>query len=471
VAPALPARAGYIQQPEKNQTESVIDFAIAKSGPEISGREPAHCLGIFPHSPASQSGNTVLSHDHPCRRIAMKPSNGSKETSQPDLKSHEASASKKRKRRHRLRRWGIVLFCLLVVFAIARALMPWAVRNYVNRTLDRNPLYSGKIGRVEIHLWRGAYSINDLQISKTTGNVPVPFFAGKRVDFSIEWKALMHGRLVGIVTMDQPELNFVDAPSESESQTGDSGPWLEMIRDLFPFKINSAVINNGSVHFRAFQPQKPLDVYLSEFNATISNLGNIDNEVTPLVSTVQAKALVMDQAKLDLNITLDPFSYRPTFHLTMRLLGLDVTKINDLALAYGKFDFKRGWFDLVVEADSKEGQISGYVKPLFRNLKVFSLTQDIKEDNVLEFFWQALIGALTTAFKNQPKDQFGTLIPFSGDATGATNTDILATLGNLLRNAFVRAYLPRLESGSEENNGLKFEAPDITDPISAGDSP
>jgi hypothetical protein len=179
----------------------------------------------------------------------------------------------------------------------------------------------------------------------------------------------------------------------------------------------------------------------------------------------------MDQAKLDLNITLDPFSYRPTFHLTMRLLGLDVTKINDLALAYGKFDFKRGWFDLVVEADSKEGQISGYVKPLFRNLKVFSLTQDIKEDNVLEFFWQALIGALTTAFKNQPKDQFGTLIPFSGDATGATNTDILATLGNLLRNAFVRAYLPRLESGSEENNGLKFEAPDITDPISAGDSP
>ena len=77
----------------------------------------------------------------------MKPSNGSKETSQRDLESHEVSVSKKRKR-HRLRRWGIVLLCLLVVFAIARALMPWAVRNYVNRTLDRNPLYSVKIGKV-----------------------------------------------------------------------------------------------------------------------------------------------------------------------------------------------------------------------------------------------------------------------------------------------------------------------------------
>src|SRR5205823_4071570 len=112
--------------------------------------------------------------------------------------------------------------------------------------------------------------------------------------------------------------------------------------------------------------------------------------------------------------------------------------LNDLALTYGKFDFKRGSFDLVLETDSKEGQITGYVKPLFRDLKVFSLTEDIKAGNVLQFFWQALVGAATTLLKNQPRDQFGTLIPFTGDAEGATTTDILATIGNILRNAFVR---------------------------------
>ena len=58
----------------------------------------------------------------------------------------------------------------------------------------------------------------------------------------------------------------------------------------------------------------------------------------------------MDQAKLDFKMSLDPFSYRPTFHFGLRLLGLDVTKINDLSLNYGKFDFKRGWFDVVMEA-------------------------------------------------------------------------------------------------------------------------
>ena len=64
--------------------------------------------------------------------------------------------------------------------------------------------------------------------------------------------------------MYQPEINFVDAPTEQDSQSGVGGPWLQMIRDLFPFKINSAVgIQDGSVHFRAYQTPKPLDVYLS----------------------------------------------------------------------------------------------------------------------------------------------------------------------------------------------------------------
>jgi hypothetical protein len=371
-------------------------------------------------------------------------------------------------RPHRWRGWLLALVIVVALLGLARALMPWAVRDYVNRTLDRNPLYSGRIGPVGIHLWRGAYSIDDVKISKTTGNVPVPFFSAARVDFALEWGNLIHGKIVGRVLMDQPQVNFVDSESAADSQTGAGGPWLQLIRDLFPFKINTAVVRNGAVHFRTYQSQKPVDVYLSDLQASIDNLTNIGNETKPLVSTVQATALVMDQAKLDYKMTLDPFSYRPTFHMALRVLGLDVTRLNDLALTYGKFDFKRGWLDLVIETDSKEGQMTGYVKPLFRDLRVFSLNKDIKQDNVLQFFWQALVGAVTTVFKNQPRDQFGTLIPFSSNATGATTTDILATLGNVLRNAFVRAYLPRLQSGQQQVDGLRFEPPDITDPSSSG---
>jgi hypothetical protein len=374
-----------------------------------------------------------------------------------------------RKRHHGLRVWGIVCLVLLLVFGTGRAVLPSVVRHYVNRTLDRNLLYEGRIGKVNVHLLRGAYSIHDIRISQRTGQVPVPLLAAKRIEFSIQWSALAHGRVVGQFQLDEPELNFVAGSAESQTQTGAGGPWLQMIKELFPFTINSAAVHNGTVHFRTYQSQKPVDVYLSHVEGSIDDLTNIRNQTKPMVTTVQATATVMDQAKLQYQMTLDPFSYRPTFHMALRVLGVDVTKLNDLALTYGKFDFKRGWFDLVLEADSKEGQLTGYVKPLFRNLKVFSLSEDIKQDNVLQFFWQALVGGTTSLLKNIPRDQFGTLIPFTGNLSGTTKADLLAAIGNVLRNAFVRAYLPRLQPGQAPVQDIHFEPPSFIEALSTTD--
>jgi hypothetical protein len=46
----------------------------------------------------------------------------------------------------------------------------------------------------------------------------------------------------------------------------------------------------------------------------------------------------------------------------------------------------------------------------------------------------------------------------------------LATIGNVLRNAFVRAYLPRLENGEESVEGLHFEPPEFHELLSLEDS-
>jgi hypothetical protein len=380
------------------------------------------------------------------------------------MKPTAEKISRTTRRHHRWRTFGIIAGVVLAILVTARFLMPWAVRLYVNRTIDRSPVYDGELGDVRIHLWRGAYSLRDVRLNKTTGSVPVPFFFAKRVDFAIQWKALFSGKVVGRVVMDQAELNFVDSATPEGDQTGAEGPWLQVIRDLFPFRINEAIVRDGAIHFRAYRSAKPVDVYLSGVQATIEDLANIHDETTPLIAKVQAHGLAMDHADFDFRMTLDPFSYRPTFHMAMRLIGLDVTKINDMAMEYGNFDFQRGWFDLVVEADSKEGRLNGYAKPLFRNLKVFSLREDLK-GNPFQALWEALVGATTAVLKNQPRDQFGTLVPFTGDVSGTT-PNLLATIGNILRNAFVRAYLPRLERGSDAPP-LQFSAPEFTEALVA----
>src|SRR3954471_3385159 len=140
---------------------------------------------------------------------------------EPQKADAEAKPPKPRKKRRRWRRiGGVGLLVIVALLVIGRLMLPWALRSYVNRTLDQNPLYDGKIGHIDIHLWRGAYSIQDVRLVKTTGNVPVPLFSTKRLDLAIEWPALWAGKVVGRVAMEQPELNFVDAGEKGETQTG-----------------------------------------------------------------------------------------------------------------------------------------------------------------------------------------------------------------------------------------------------------
>ena len=397
--------------------------------------------------------------------LSEKPATASTETD-GDAKASQPPRKKRRGRRHR--RWwrlgggGVVVILLLLV--IGRAMLPWTVRSYVNRTLDQDPRYDGKIGDIDIHLWRGAYSIKDVRLVKTSGNVPAPLFSSERLDLAVEWPSLLAGKVVGRVAIQRPEINFVDSEEASNDQTGAGGPWLQILEDLFPFRINSLVINDGSIHFRAVDAEPPVDVFLADLNATVKNLSNIHDDVAPLVATVEADAKVMGHAPLEYQMKFDPFSYRPTFQMALRLVELDVTKLNDLTRAFGAFDFERGWFDLVVEAKASEGQLEGYVKPLFRNLTVLSLRKEIAHDNVIQVFWEALVGVATEVLENQPRDQFGTVVNFSGDLANP-RLSVLEIVFNVLHNAFIRAYVPRLHGEATQDSFLQFTPGSVSGPV------
>src|ERR1051326_7048852 len=151
------------------------------------------------------------------------------------------------------------MLLLGVVAAAARLALPSVLRWYVVRTIDRDPMYTGNIDDIDVHLWRGAYTIRGIRINKVTGSIPAPLFVADKMDLALQWSALIHGKLVGRVRFGEPEINFVDATDPSQVQTGAGGPWLEIIRDLFPFKINRAEIVDGTIRFRAPHKTPPVD--------------------------------------------------------------------------------------------------------------------------------------------------------------------------------------------------------------------
>ena len=350
---------------------------------------------------------------------------------------------------------------LLLGLIAGRLALPSAVRWYVNRTLDQDPAFDGSIEGVDIDLYRGAYAVRGVRLDKVTGGLATPLIAVDRLDLSVQWGALLSGALVAEVVIDGAAVNFVDGgDNPAQGQTGTDGPWLQVLTDLVPFTLNRVRVVNSSVHLRSERAEAPVDVYLSQIEAEVNDLSNVEGSASRLNTTARVEGKAMDQASFEVDLTLDPTSYRPTFELAFRLLDLDVTKVNDLARAYGGLDFEAGRFDLTVEAEAVAGQIDGSVKPLFRGLRVFSVDDDVRLDDPLNGAWQLLVGLTAEVFQNQPRDQLGTRVNFSADTTGL-DTSVLEVVVNVLRNAFVQAYLPRLrEEGAE---GFTFSAPEITD--------
>ena len=98
-------------------------------------------------------------------------------------------------------------------------------RTTPTRGSRRSTAYDGHVGDIDIHLWRGAYSIDDIVIVKTGAKRPVPFFSSRRVDLSVEWRSLLRGSIVAEAEFDGPEINLVQGKSKADSQLGEEENW------------------------------------------------------------------------------------------------------------------------------------------------------------------------------------------------------------------------------------------------------
>src|SRR5690606_10275346 len=67
-----------------------------------------------------------------------------------------------------------IVLAALAALIVVRALLPGAIQRYVNHVLDRSETHRGRIGDVDLHLLRGAYEIEDVEIFERGGALPVP---------------------------------------------------------------------------------------------------------------------------------------------------------------------------------------------------------------------------------------------------------------------------------------------------------
>jgi hypothetical protein len=342
------------------------------------------------------------------------------------------------------RRSAVALLGIAVLAVAARIALPFVLERYVNRVLDRNATYQGSVADVDVALWRGAYMIEGVHVEKRNGRVPVPFVAAPRVDLSIQWRALFDGAFVGEIHFDRLELNFVAGPRDADRQTGAGADWRRTVESLFPVKLNQVKVRHGVVHYRDFQSEPKVDIYLRDVELVAQNLTNSRDLSADRVAHITVRATPMTRGRLSARIDVDPFAVKPDFDLDGSLTNADLTQWNDFLRAYAGIDVKEGSITIYAELLASNGRFEGYVKPIVEGLDVLRLSEEVEEQGWLASVWEALVGGTAEVLEHQPDDRQAARIPISGTVPDP-KASFWAALGTALRHAFVKELLPRLE--------------------------
>ncbi|MDX2000860.1 MAG: DUF748 domain-containing protein [Chitinophagales bacterium] len=357
-----------------------------------------------------------------------------------------------RERLRRMPRWALYTVLGVVVLIIAiRIALPFVVLKYVNKTLAGLDGYTGHVEDVDMNLYRGAYLIEGINLHQVDSNgVRTPFVDIGQIDISIHWKALLQGSIVGEIIVVNPVVKFAAATDTSEAVTGEGVDWRQPVKDLVPLKINRFEIQNGSVHYLDRGSSPKVDVYANRLYVVATNLTNSLDVSESLVATIDAKAMVMNQAPFSLRCKLDPYDSKGTFNVDLTLQDLQIVKLNDFMKAYIKADAEKGTFSLYAEMQAKQGAFEGYAKPLIKDIKLLSIPND-KDEGFFSMLWQGIAGLFVKAVENLPNDQVATKIPFYGRLDDP-KVKVWPTIGALLKNAFIQALRPHLDNEIGSNS-------------------
>ncbi|MHA6493878.1 DUF748 domain-containing protein [Pseudomonas borbori] len=357
------------------------------------------------------------------------------------------------KRRYSIPQW--ILLGLLIALVVLHFTLPILVRNYLNDKLADMGDYRGQITDVDLAWWRGAYQINGLEIVKTDGRVPLPFVEAPVIDLAVSWNALWYKRaIVAQVIFEQPVLNFVDGGTDEQaSQTGEGTDWREQLKKLLPITLDELRVVDGRIHFHNFTSDPPVELQASDVDASVYNLTTVADEQGRHVARFEGKAQLLGHAPLEATASFDPLADFENFELKLRTTDIKLPELNSFSSAYGKFDFKAGTGNLVVEARADDGELSGYIKPLLRDVQVFDWEQDVTRDDKGFFrsVWEAIVGGSENLLKNQRVDQFATRVELSGNVHQQDVSAFQAFIA-ILRNGFIQAFNTRFESSLEEGD-------------------
>lgn len=205
-------------------------------------------------------------------------------------------------------------------------------------------------------------------------------------------------------------------------------------------RIDRFEIEDGRVGLVSWAKDRRFRVFVDDTDFTVKNLSSGFRK-GPAKAILTGK--FMGNGALSGHATFRDDRKGPDFNIAVQLEGASLPSINELLRAYGKFDVVAGTFSVYSEVKVRNGRIDGYVKPLFKDIKVYSPEQD-KKKPALKKLYEKIVGGLSHILENKPREQVATVADISGTLEDP-KTGTWPIIVRLVSNAFVKAILPGFE--------------------------
>ena len=188
------------------------------------------------------------------------------------------------------------------------------------------------------------------------------------------------------------------------------------------------------------EPGKAYRLYLAD---TDFHLGNFSNQFSQGPAKARLTGKFMGSGATTASAEFRPEKSGPDFDLYLKIDDTPLTALNDLLRAYGNFDVAAGTFSLVTELHIKNDAISGYLKPFFKDMKVYDKRKD-KDKGLFHKLYEKLVGGVAKLLQNRPRQEVATKADISG-LVERPHTSTLQIIVELIKNAFIKAILPTFE--------------------------
>jgi hypothetical protein len=233
---------------------------------------------------------------------------------------------------------GVIILLLLLIAIVAAFFIDEPLRRRMESRLNAALKgYTVSIGKLDFHPIGLSLDLEGLTISQNDNPEP-PVAQIANLSASIDWRAILLGRVVADFEVDRPKLyiNLKQAKKEIADETPiEERGWQQALQEIYPLKINYFAIYNGELTYIDEGPFRPLE--LTGVNVRAENIRNVGSEEGVYPSPVHIDAVVFGKGKLLVDGNAD---FLATPHVSFKTdLSLESIAVDYFKPILERYDF------------------------------------------------------------------------------------------------------------------------------------